>query len=391
MSSARLWRRGVRGSFVRACVWTAVLALCAAPHANARAASARRDLGFTPPITGLVVLQGDAFEFDAPACARLLPLDSAGPRVWIGVKGDVVSPRIDPFAQSGGSNAFVELDPLALDAGDDPTVAGQVDLARAVTLGGGDYLAWWILLTPSGKRSHLATSLLRAHRDGRLVAGQGAGAAFLAHRALVDRVSLQRERRNPRRTDPNIAVKGLGLIPSVLVETARRSEHRLTGMFDALLAGSVDVALYLDRDVAWVFDESGPVASVEGAGVALVFDASDARRQRNALREGRASLLASGDRFDTRARRVMNADRPFERNTNLGAVPRKIGATLEASEVGRALALLASPEVTQAIEIEGAVQRLSLWIDERSALRPAGDLEQRTRASVGFDLIGGLE
>lgn len=377
---------GGRGAVRRGLGPLGALALCLA-HCAPASATAQSVPGQTHPrLAGLVVLQDRAFEFDEHACARILRTPAEGERLCITLRGDALS-QVDPFARAGSACARVELDPSTAYPDDGRELAARVRAAACVSLAGGKYMTWYALLTPGGAPSRLGSALHEAHRAGSVVAGHGAAAAFLARWTLVDRAALQRERRNPRRSDPDVVLEGLGLVPDLMVDTSARTQGSLAGLFDALLRGSQGLGVYLAGEAAWVYDGVQHTAWVEGGGFALVFDASSARMQRDALRAGRVSLLGSGDRFDDRTRAVASADRSFGRNTDVDAEPDRVSAALGVGDLRQALSRLGSPAATRPFELGGETHRLTLWIDDHSRLGPAADGEQPTRAAIAFDLV----
>jgi cyanophycinase-like exopeptidase len=345
---------------------------------------------------GVVVLQDRAFELDEAACSRVLGAKLDGPRVAITLRGRAGAPVIDPFARAPGAPSAsspietFEIDPAVEFAGDRSEIAGRIRAASCVTLAGGDYIAWYTVLTPNGKSSELGRALREAHRSGTIVAGQGAGAAFLARAAITDRASLQREPRNPRRVEPDVDLAGLGLVHGFLVETSTRTKGSLASLCDELTRDGFVLALHLDGEVAWVSDPVSRTAWVEGDGVALLFNAASARRQRDALRTARLSLLRRGDRFDAEHRTVTTLDRGFLRRTDVDAPHERLGATLSVTALVQGLARLAAPTASGPIELGELgeeAHRMVLWTDDNSHFRPAGAGAEFAVAEIAFDLV----
>jgi cyanophycinase-like exopeptidase len=346
--------------------------------------------GTRPAAPGLVVLQDRAFELDEGACARVLAAQLDGPRLSITLKGRSAAPPIDPFARDKRASvpsASIEIDPSVEFAGDRSEIGARVRAASCVTLVGGDYMAWYAVLTPNGKASELGSAVQNAHRSGTIVAGQGAAAAFLARWSLTDRASLQREPRNPRRLEPDVELAGLGLVHDFLVDTSTRTHGSLTSLLDTLTRDSLGLALHLDGEVAWVYDNAARRAWIEGDGSALVFNTAVARRQRDALRTARLSLMRRGDRFDADHRTVPTVDRAFSRTTNVEALHERIGAALDVGDLLRGLSRLDAPAVSVPIELGSDAFRLTLWTDENSRLRPAREGSEFALTEIAFDFV----
>ncbi len=377
------------GGLSRALVLS-VLALCALASVRANAMRQIAPGGTRPAAPGLVVLQDRAFELDDGACSRVLAAKLDGPHLSITLKGRTTAPPIDPFARDKRASVpseSIEVDPTVEFAGDRGEIGARVRAASCVTLVGGDYMAWYAVLTPNGKASELGSALQNAHRSGTIVAGQGAAAAFLARWSLTDRASLQREPRNPRRLEPDVELAGIGLVRDFLVETSTRTQGNLTSLLDALTQGSLGLALHLDGDVAWVHDIAARKAWIEGDGNALVFNTAVARRQRDALRTARLSLMRRGDRFDADRRTVSTVDRAFPRTTNVEAGHERIGTALTVGELVRGLSRFDAPGVFGPIELGSDAFRLTLWTDENSRLRPAREGSGIALAEIAFDFV----
>jgi hypothetical protein len=264
-----------------------------------------------PAALGATVVLGEPFALEADLCCDLIANARAGERLRLSCRGDAEQPSIDALAASGERSGEVHLDPSAAHAGDDRALCERARRAGAIVLSGGGYLDWYALLTPSNKRSGLCQAIVEARRSGALLVASGAAGAFLAERAVVDRVSLNRLRRNPRDTSAHAIANGIGLVPGTL--DASGAPH---GSFERLLDLSPrdpgDLLVFVDGNAAWIARESEHGASeARGAGSVFVVDLRDARQAARALRGARLSLLADGDRWIARERTVTSDARPM--------------------------------------------------------------------------------
>jgi hypothetical protein len=192
--------------------------------------------------------------------------------------------------------------------------------APCVVLAGGEALDWWHRLFPRGHPSRLAAALREAHAGGATVVGAGASAPYLASWAMVPWSDLGKTRRNPRRIRDDVAVRGLGLVEGFLLDTGARPRGDPARALRAAYDGFFTEVLYLEGPAILVADPRSRSAEVAGAGSALVFDLSTARRLRSAWSGGRLSRLAAGDGWSLRRGPAL-AGSPTTADISLGDLP----------------------------------------------------------------------
>jgi hypothetical protein len=298
---------------------------------------------------GIVVLAGEGAALDAATCAEL-----GGARRVLLAPGDAAG-AFDPLSASSAPAVRVGLDPAAFRPGDARDPAELARSSTCVVLSGGAYMDWYRILTPGGSTTRLSDAIREAHAAGVTVVGAGAAAPFLAQWAMVDRASLGKRPRNPRREREDVGAAGLGLVEDLLVDTSARSRGDPARMLRAAFDGSVDVALFLDGPAVWIARPRERAAEVRGTGTAYVFELAAARRLRGAWREGRLSMLSAGGSWT--ARRKCECGEP----------------TGELREDDAGLAKLRT-------SLEKASARLATGADERTRVSKAGACE------VLFDL-----
>jgi hypothetical protein len=293
---------------------------------------------------GVVVLAGEGATVDAATCAEL-----GGARRVLLAPGNAAE-AFDPLSASPAPAVRLGLDPAAFRPGDAREPAELARSSACVVLSGGAYMDWYRILTPGGSTTRLSDAIREAHSAGVTVVGAGAAAPFLAQWSMVDRASLGKRPRNPRRVREDVAAAGLGLVENLLVDTSARPRGDPARMLRAAFDGSVDLALFLDGPAVWIARPRARVADVRGTGTAFVFDLAAARRLRGAWREGRLSMLSEGGAWT--ARRRCECGEPTE--------------DLHAEDT-RSERLRSS--------LERASARLSITTDERTHVSKAGACE----------------
>lgn len=253
---------------------------------------------------GLVVLAGEGATLDAATCAEL-----GGARRVLLCAGDP-NGAFDPLGAASAPAVRIGLDPSAERAGDAREPAELARSAACVVLSGGTYMDWYRILTPGGSTTRLSEAIREAHSAGVAVVGAGAAAPFLARWSMVDRASLGKRPRNPRREREDVAAQGLGLLADVLVDTSARPHGDPARMLRAAFDGSVDTALFLDGPAVWIAEPREHAARVRGKGTAFVFDLAAGRRLRGTWREERLSMLSEGGTWT--ARRGCECGEPAE-------------------------------------------------------------------------------
>jgi cyanophycinase-like exopeptidase len=167
-------------------------------------------------------------------------------------------------------------------------------------LAGGSYLDWYRLVTPGSSTTRLSAAVRAARDGGATVVGLGPAAPFLAEWAMVERAAIGKPERNPRRPRADLAVRGLGLLPGLLVDSSACERGSPARLLRATLNAGLDRALYLDGPTAWVAEPRRHSARVVGAGRTLLFDFTTARRNRAIWRDARVAALSEGDRWSRR-------------------------------------------------------------------------------------------
>jgi hypothetical protein len=311
---------------------------------------------------GLVVLVGKGAVLDAATYAEL----SADRRVLLCTGAPAEA--IDPLAKAGPPEIRFDIDLATPYAGDEREPAERTRSAGCIVLSGGDALDWYKLLTPGGSTTRLSQAIREAHAAGASVVGTGAAAPYLAKWTMVERAALAKPQRNPRRERDDVAVEGLGLIEDLLVDSTacRRGDpaRALRAAFD----GHLGTLVFLDGLATWIGDPRDHSARIRGPGTVFAFDLVAARRQRDAWREGRLSMLTDGDTWSARE----------------GA------ACAESTRAGDPtppdLVAIDSAVGTLRKSLERVSARLSIRSDERTRVRPAPVGSRASACALTFDL-----
>ena len=159
------------------------------------------------------------------------------------------------------------------------------------------------------------TCILERNRDGIVVGGTSAGAAFMASNMIASGES----RATPIRGMTEVS-EGLGLLRNVVIDT-HFGERGRTGRLLEVLAGHPElIAMGLDEDTAAVIDDH-LLVRVIGSGVVTVVDGSSVRSNYD-LAENEQPLMVNGAEmhtipagftFDLRARKFLPPPRPVYR------------------------------------------------------------------------------
>jgi hypothetical protein len=293
-------------------------------------------------VPGLVALVGEGGRLDVSTCAEL----SAGRRVLLCAGDPGKAP--DPLAAAGSPAWTIALDPSVPHAGDEREPAERARSAGCIVLTGGSTLDWFKLLEPNGSRSNLSHAIREAHAAGATVVGAGSAAPYLAEWAMIDRSTIDKPQRNPRRERADVAVEGLGLLRGMLVDSSACPRGDPARVLRAAFDGHLGTVLFLDGPATWIGDPKQHAARVCGTGTLMLFDLSSARWQRETWREGRFSILSDGDRWTARDGAV--CAEPFRADGGGEVDPAVL-------ELQRALARISA--------------RLSVRIDERTRVRAA--------------------
>jgi len=243
---------------------------------------------------GPVVLAGKGARIEGPLRAEL----GADRRVVLSLKTAGIAE--DPFAGSGTEPLRFELDPSVEFAGDAREPAEAVRGARCVVLAGGSFLDWYRVMTPSDATTRLSEATRETHAAGAAIVGAGPAAPFLARWARVERSALGKPERNPRRHREDVAVRGLGFLEDLLVDTSADPRADPARALRPAFDSGIGQVLFLDGPSIWIADPRERTARVAGGGTAIVFDLEAGRRQRDAWREARLSLLSAGDSWSAR-------------------------------------------------------------------------------------------
>lgn len=151
----------------------------------------------------------------------------------------------------------------------------------------------------------LGEAIRRRHAAGMAVGGSGAGAAILGEQCIAPAAVPTAGRRRSLEL-----VRGLGLLPGLLLDPAQRQRDRLGRLLAALALDPTLLAVGLDEDTALLVDRAATL-EVRGAGAAMVVDAAQALRSAPPRATGdplpmlglAVDFLTTGCRYDLRERR----------------------------------------------------------------------------------------
>jgi cyanophycinase len=155
----------------------------------------------------------------------------------------------------------------------------------------------------------LGEAIVRAWRDGAVIAGTSAGASVLAA------TMIGRGRGEESPTDGSVELEaGLGILPSLVIDQHFAERGRIGRLVAAVAAAPQSLGVGIDEDTA--IDVRGDVLEVLGAGGVTVIDGTDLRAVGDgeggrvlSVTDVRAHLLAAGDRFDIAERRPIVRER----------------------------------------------------------------------------------
>ena len=278
----------------------------------------------TPRGAGPVVLLGGrAAAAEVPELAN-----AGGPAVLLSPYANLDCARLAEQVLGQGASCF-HVRPGDLDRSNARELVSLVRGARSIGLWGGDQHDWFDVFWPAGRRSALLDALLEAWRGGATVAGQGAPVAFLSAASVWDfslptEPPLRRPASPPHDLDDPVLAWNLGLQPWAAVDTASRSKGSAWDLVDLLVAERLRLGAYLEADSALVFDPGGPELRARGKGAVWLFDLRKARRGERSLQGARFSMLAEGDTWSQRWRRVDSDTTwlpPGDRDTRLEGGP----------------------------------------------------------------------
>ncbi len=191
----------------------------------------------------------------------------------------------------------------------DALLAMRVRRAQAVELHGGSFMDWFDTVTPRGEQTRLSLAIRDASRRGATVIGFGQAAGFLSVATTIRMQELLEhipsEKRNPRRTDTQLAVSGLGFGPPVLVDADDWPEGSPWRLLYMLWETKIDRGCFIEGELALVYDSDTGVLGAVGPGRWIFVELAGARRKRTALREGRLSLLCAEDHWSLGESRIL--------------------------------------------------------------------------------------
>lgn len=194
---------------------------------------------------------------------------------------------------------------------DDQRNATMVRHADAVFFTGGEQSRIVnALVRPDGTRSAVLQAIWDVYQRGGVVAGTSAGAAIMSRTMFHEPDDVLTTIQRPLRQGKEITA-GLGFLPGgVFVDQHLLARGRFARMLPAMRAADAMLGIGVDENSAaiWRSDRS---VSVVGDGV-LIIDMRaaqwDATSKPWAIRNARLSLLASGDRLNTRTMQVTPSD-----------------------------------------------------------------------------------
>lgn len=219
-------------------------------------------------------------------------------------RADTIARYTQSFAREGAQHLDI-LDIRAHADASDPEHLRRLREATGVLFTGGDQLRLFDILMGT----EFAAELRRLGREGLVVGGSSAGSMALGDPVIV--------RGDPAAFFEDGAIRrapGLGLVEGVTVDTHFVIRGRL-GRLVAMVAAYPDtIGLGIDEDCGLEISPGG-LATVLGRGVVCVVDGRGAEPGPAAARHERAlsvsgltlHVLADGDRYDLRARRVRRA------------------------------------------------------------------------------------
>lgn len=183
--------------------------------------------------------------------------------------------------------------------------------ATGIFISGGDQARLAELFTGT----EAGACILERNREGIIVGGTSAGAAFMASHMIFSGES----RATPIRGKTEVG-EGLGLLRNVVVDTHFGERGRTGRLLEVLAAHPELIAMGLDEDTAAVIDEH-LLIRVVGSGVVTVVDGSSVRSNYD-LAEHEQPLMVNGAElhtipadfsFDLRARKFIPPPRPTYR------------------------------------------------------------------------------
>jgi cyanophycinase len=219
-------------------------------------------------------------------------------------RAETIARYEESFAPEGVRHLEI-LDVREHEDADLPETVDRLRDATAVMFTGGDQLRLLDVLMGT----EFAAELRRRGRDGVVIGGSSAGSM-----ALGDPVILRGEPTAFYEPGAIRHAPGLGLVEGATVDTHLVVRGRL-GRLMAMVAAYPDtIGLGIDEDCGLEISPEG-VATVMGHGVVCVVDGHGADPAPAVARDGRAlsvsglavHVLADGDSFDIRARRVRRA------------------------------------------------------------------------------------
>lgn len=259
------------------------------------------------PLLGLLL--GLLFGCALPAASLAAPRGDERARgrvVLATVEGEAVLERyLD--RRAGGAVLWIELGPAdaaplhpgarrlgsGRGGGEDRRLAGAIAGADAVALVGGRFSEWFETLTPGRHRSRVGLALAAALRRGADVAGVGAAAAFLAGASLVPADEPLPPLRDRHEQGRARIVVGLGLERHWFADVGGGSGPETLRLARSLFDLGADEGLWLGPGGAAAIGRDGNLEVL--AGPVAILSLEGARRNRDAVRGARLSLLARGD------------------------------------------------------------------------------------------------
>ena len=180
--------------------------------------------------------------------------------------------------------------------------------AEAIQLSGGTLLEWYDALLARRERVRFVAALYDALRAGTHLVGVGGAAAFLSRGTSIPREELivrpDSRPRNPRASGEFSAVTGMGLGPPGYIDSAAFERGTRTRWLRALETTKIDVGWWFAPDSALLYDFQAGRVTVLGPGQVELLELRGVRRKRTGTFGARLSVLAAGDSWDRKQRRL---------------------------------------------------------------------------------------
>jgi cyanophycinase len=187
---------------------------------------------------------------------------------------------------------------------DHPETLRRLRAATGVLFTGGDQLRLLDILMGT----EFAAELRRAGEGATVIGGSSAGAMALGDPVIVRGEPSEFHEAGAIRRAP-----GLGLVPGTIVDTHLVKRGRLGRLVTMVAAYPESLGVGIEEDAGLEISPAGVLTVLDGAGVVCIVDGRGADPSPAVADRGRAlsvsglvlHVLAAGDRFDLRDRRVL--------------------------------------------------------------------------------------